>query len=100
MGDLSRPAQSLKGFIRCNLPINVGTASALIFAVKIAAAFLSALIFRFLCTAFYSVYAYIAAVVIAVVEVTLYVTIEENSWAAFQTITEKFKNYLSAAFLP
>lgn len=104
LGELSCPVQSLKGFIGGNLPISVGTAAAVIFAVKIAAAFLAALIFECLCTAFCSVYAYIAAAVIAAVEVILYVTVDGNSWAAFfgkvnfaafQTSAELFKNYLN-----
>jgi len=104
LGDLSRSVQSLKGFIGCNLPISAGAAISLIFAVKIAAAFLAALIFECLCTAFYSVYAYISAAVIAAAEVILYVTIDGNSWAAafgkinlaaFSRSAEIFKNYLN-----
>lgn len=104
LGDLSLPAQSLKGFIGCNLPINIGTAMALIFIVKIAAAFLAALIFECLCTALYSIYAYIAAAVITAGEVLLYVVIDGNSWAAvfgkinlasFSQSAGVFKNYLN-----
>lgn len=103
-GDLSLPVQSLKGFIGCNLPISIGAAMALIFAVKLAAAFLAALIFECLCTALYSIYAYIAAVVIAAGEVIVYVIIDGNSWAAvfgkinlaaFAESAEVFKNYLN-----
>ncbi|MCM1167411.1 MAG: hypothetical protein NC299_16100 [Lachnospiraceae bacterium] len=104
LGDLSRPAQSLKGFIGCNLPISVGAAISLIIAVKIAAAFLAALIFECLCTAFYSIYAYISAAVSAAAEVILYAAIDGNSWAAvfgkinlaaFSQSAEIFKNYLN-----
>lgn len=104
LGDLSLPVQSLKGFIGCDLPISIGAAMALIFAVKLAAAFLAALIFECLCTAFYSIYAYIAAVVIAAGEVILYVVIDGNSWAAafgrinlaaFAESAGVFKNYLN-----
>lgn len=104
LGDLTLPVQSLKGFIGCNLPINIGTAMALIFAVKIAAAFLAALVFECLCTAFYPIYAHIAAGVITAVEVILYVIIDGNSWAAvfgkvnlaaFLEGAEVFKNYLN-----
>lgn len=103
-GDLSLPVQSLKGFIGCNLPISIGAAMALIFAVKLAAAFLAALIFECLCTALYSIYAYIAAVVIAAGEVIVYVIIGGNSWAAvfgkinlaaFAESAEVFKKYLN-----
>ncbi len=104
LGDLSLPVQSLKGFIGCNLPISIGAAVVLIFAVKLAAAFLAALIFECLCTAFYSIYAYIAAAAITAVEVILYVIIDGNSWAAifgkinlaaFLESAEVFKNYIN-----
>lgn len=104
LGDLTLPVQSLKGFIGCNLPINIGTAMAFIFAVKIAAAFLAALIFECLCTAFYSIYAYIATAAITAIEVVLYVFIDGNSWAAILgkvnlaaliESAEVFKNYLN-----
>lgn len=104
LGDLTRPVQSLNGFLGCNLPINVGAVMAMIFAVKIAAAFLAALIFECLCTALFSVYAYIAAAVIAAVEVLLYANIDGNSWAApfgkinlaaFSDSAEVFRNYLN-----
>lgn len=104
LGDLSRPAQSLSGFLGCNLPISVGAVMAMIFAVKIAAAFLAALIFECLCTALFSVYAYIAAAVIAAVEVLLYANIDGNSWAApfgkinlaaFSDSAKVFRNYLN-----
>lgn len=104
LGDLGLPVQSLKGFIGCNLPISVGAAMAIIFAVKLAAAFLAALIFECLCTALYSIYAYIAAAVIAAAEVILFVIIDGNSWAAvfgkinlaaFSDSAEIFKNYLN-----
>lgn len=104
LGDLTRPVQSLNGFLGCNLPISVGAVMAMIFAVKIAAAFLAALIFECLCTALFSVYAYIAAAVIAAVEVLLYANIDGNSWAApfgkinlaaFSDSAEVFRNYLN-----
>ncbi|MBD5128509.1 MAG: hypothetical protein HDT43_01070 [Ruminococcaceae bacterium] len=104
LGDLSLPVQSLSGFIGCNLPINIGTAMALIFIVKIAAAFLAALIFECLCTALYSIYAYIAAAVITAAEVIMFVIIDGNSWAAvfgkinlaaFSQSAGVFKNYLN-----
>lgn len=105
--DLELPVQSLRGFLGCDLPINIGTAIALIFIVKIAAAFLAALIFECLCTALYSIYAYIAAAAIAAAEVLLYVIIDGNSWAAFfgkinlaafSDSAEIFKNYLNINF--
>lgn len=104
LGDLSLPVQSLRGFIGCNLPINIGAAIALIFVVKIAAVFLAALIFECFCTAFYSICAYIAAAVIAACEVLLYAAIDDNSWAAvfgkinlaaFSQSAKIFKNYLN-----
>lgn len=104
LGDLKLPVQSLRGFLGCNLPITIGEAMVLIFAVKIAAAFLAALIFECLCTAFYSIYAYIAAAMITAVEMFLYVIIDSNSWAAvfgkinlaaFSQSAGIFKNYLN-----
>lgn len=104
LGDLSLPVQSLKGFIGCNLPINIGTATALILMTKLAAAFLAALTFECLCTALYSIYAYIAIAMIAAGEVLLYVIIDGNSraaafgkinLAAFSQSAEIFNNYLN-----
>lgn len=104
LGDLTLPVQSLKGFIGCNLPINIGTAAALIFAVKLAAALLAALFFECLCTAFYSIYAYIVMAIITAGEIILYALIDGNSWAAvfgkinlaaFAESAEVFNNYLN-----
>lgn len=104
LGDLSLPVQSLKGFLGCNLPISVGTAMVLIFAVKIAAAFLAALIFECFCTALYSINAYITSAAVAAIEVIFYVVIDDNSLAsvfgkinlvAFIESAEIFKNYLN-----
>ncbi len=104
LGAMSLPVQSLRGFIGFNLPINIGAAMMLIFIVKIAVMFLAALIFECLCTALYSIYAYIAAAVITAIEVILYVIIDGNSWAAvfgkinlvaFSDSAEIFKNYLN-----
>ena len=104
LDDLTRPVQSLSGFLGCNLPISIGAVMAMIFAVKIAAAFLAALIFECLCTALFSVYAYIAAAVLTAAEVLLYANIDGNSWAApfgkinlaaFSDSAEVFKNYLN-----
>lgn len=102
--DLSLPVQSLKGFLGCNLPISIGAAMALIFTVKMAAAFLAALFFECLCTAFYSITAYITSAAVTAAEVILYVVINDNSLtavfgkinlAAFTESAEIFKNYLN-----
>lgn len=104
LGDLSRPIQSVEGFLGCNLPIDVGQAMALIYLFKIAAVFLGGLIFECLCTALYSGFAYLGAGVIAAGEIFLYVTIENTSWAssfgkinlaAFVQSSELFKIYLN-----
>lgn len=104
LGDLSRPIQSVEGFLGCNLPITVGQAIALIYLFKIAAVFLAGLIFECLCTALFSGFAYLGAGVIAAVEIFLYVTIENTSWAssfgkvnlaAFVQSSELFKTYLN-----
>lgn len=101
--DFGLPVQSLSGFIGCNLPINIGTVILLIFSVKIVAVFLSALIFECLCTAFFSIYAYILMAAITAVEILLYV-VDGNYWldvlgrinlAAFTQSIELFKTYLN-----
>lgn len=102
--DLSRPIQSVEGFLGCNLPITVGQAMALIYLFKIAAVFLAGLIFECLCTALFSGVAYLGAGVIAAGEIFLYVTVESTSWsspfgkinlAAFVQSSELFKTYLN-----
>lgn len=102
--DLSQPVQSLKGFLGCNLPISVGAAMVLIFTVKIAAAFLTALIFECLCTALRPINAYIISAAATTVEVILYVVVNDNSpmsvfgkinLAAFAESAKIFKNYLN-----
>lgn len=104
LGDLSRPIQSVEGFLGCNLPIDVGQSMMLIYLFKIAAVFLAGLIFECLCTALFSRFAYLGAGVIAAVEIFLYVTIENTSWAssfgkinlaAFVQSSELFKTYLN-----
>lgn len=104
LGDLSRPIQSVEGFIGCNLPLSVWQAMALMFLFKIAAVFLAGLIFESLCTALFSGIAYLSAGAIAAAEIFLYVTIENTSWAsslgkinlaAFVQSSEIFKTYLN-----
>ena len=104
LGDLSRPIQSVEGFLGCNLPVTVWQAMMLIYLVKIAAVFLAGLVFECLCTALFSGAAYLCAGVIAAVEIFLYVTIENTSWAssfgkinlaAFVQSGELFKTYLN-----
>lgn len=104
LGDLSRPIQSVEGFLGCSLPITVGQAMILIYLFKIAAVFLAGLIFECLCTALFSGFAYLGAGVIAAAEIFLYVTVENTSWvsslgkinlAAFVQSSEIFKTYLN-----
>lgn len=104
LGDLSRPVQSVEGFLGCNLPISVGQAVVLIFIFKIAAVFLAGLIFECLCTALFSGIAYLGAGVIAAVEIFLYAAIENTSYlaalgkinlAAFVQNGNLFKTYLN-----
>lgn len=104
LGDMSRPIQSLEGFLGCNLPITVGQTVMLIYLVKIAAVFLAGLVFECLCTALFPGFAYLGAGAIAAVEIFLYVTVENTSWAsslgkinlaAFVRSSELFKTYLN-----
>lgn len=104
LGELSRPIQSVEGFLGCNLPISAGQAMLLIFIVKIAAVFLSGLIFECLCTVLFSGAAYLSAGVIAAAEIFMYATIENTSWAsslgkinlaAFVQSGKIFKTYLN-----
>lgn len=104
LGDLSRPVQSVEGFLGCNLPITAGQAMVLIFFFKAAAVFLAGLIFECFCTILYSIFAYIGAGVIAAVEIFLYATVESTSWlsplgkinlAAFVQSGGIFKTYLN-----
>lgn len=104
LGDLSRPIQSVEGFLGCNLPISAGQAMLLIFIVKIAAVFLAGLIFECLCTVLFSGAAYLSAGVIAAAEIFMYATIENTSWvsslgkinlAAFVQSSKIFKTYLN-----
>ncbi|MDE6724047.1 MAG: hypothetical protein K2J79_00425 [Ruminiclostridium sp.] len=104
LGDMSRPIQSVEGFLGCNLPFTVGQTLILIYLFKIAAVFLAGLVFECLCTALFSGFAYLGAGVIAAVESFLYVTIENTSWAsslgkinlaAFVQSGEIFKTYLN-----
>ncbi len=104
LGDLSRPIQSVEGFLGCNLPITAGQAMVLIFLFKAAAVFLAGLIFECFCTILYSLFAYIGAGVIAAVEIFLYSTVESTSWlsslgkiniAAFLQSGSIFKTYLN-----
>lgn len=104
LGDLSRPIQSVEGFLGCNLPVSVWQAMVLMFLFKIAAVFLAGLIFECLCTALFSGFAYLSAGIIAAAEIFLYITIENTSWAssfgkinlaAFVQSGEIFKTYLN-----
>lgn len=104
LGDLSRPIQSVEGFLGCNLPVSVWQAILLMFLFKIAAVFLAGLIFECLCTALFSGFAYLSAGIIAAAEIFLYATIESTSWAssfgkinlaAFVQSGEIFKTYLN-----
>ncbi len=73
--DLSLPVQSLKGFIGCNLPINIFSFLIFTFLIKIFSAFFIGLIFWILSVKFSSVISIIFTAVIAVFEIILYLNI-------------------------
>ena len=104
LGDLSRPIQSVEGFLGCNLPIDAAQALILIYLFKISAVFLAGLVFECLCTALFSGAAYLCAGAVSAVEIFLYAAIENTSWAsslgkinlaAFVQSSELFKTYLN-----
>ncbi len=93
LGDLSRPIQSLEGYLGCNLPISVAEFLALTFLFKLSALFICALIAGTLFIRLKNTTAYLSAIGITAVEVALYLLISENS--AFSV----FKQINLAAFV-
>lgn len=79
LGDLSRPVQSLEGYLGCNLPISVAEFLALTFLFKLSALFICALIVSALFIRLKNTTAYLCAIGITAVEVALYLLISETS---------------------
>ena len=79
LGDLSRPAQSLKGFLGCNLRISVRQLMILIFVYKILAMFICALIAQSLFIRFKNTTSYFILLLAGGVETALYLIISETS---------------------
>ena len=93
LGDLSRPIQSLEGYLGCNLRISVLQFLWLTFLVKLVALFLCALIAQTLFIRLKNVTAYLSIIVVAGVETALYLLIGGTS--AFSV----FKQINLAAFV-
>ena len=80
LGDLSRPVQSLSGYLGCNLPISVRELLCLIFAYKILAIFICALISQSLFIRLKNVTAYLTLLLAGGIETALYLLISETSY--------------------
>ena len=102
LGDLSRPAQSLKGFLGCNLRISVRQLMALIFIYKILAMFVCALIAQSLFIRLKNTTSYFILLLAGGIETALYLLIGETSvlspikqinLAAFINSAHLFKTY-------
>ncbi len=102
LGDLSRPAQSLKGFLGCNLRINVRQLLALTFFYKIFAMFVCALIAQSLFIKLKNTAVYFALLLAGGIEAALYLLIDETSifsplkqinLAAFVNSAHLFRTY-------
>lgn len=102
LGDLSRPAQSLAGYLGCNLPISVRELLFLIFVYKILAMFVCALISQSLFIRLKNVTAYLALLLAGGIETALYLLISETSYlspikqinlAAFVNSSHLFRTY-------
>lgn len=79
LGDLSRPVQSLSGYIGCNLTINVIGFMSLTYAVKLFSYVLISLILEAMFTRLKNTTAYIAIIAAAGIETALYLFIDANS---------------------
>lgn len=79
LGDLSRPIQSLEGYLGCNLPISVAEFLALTFLFKLSALFICALIAGALFIRLKNTTAYLSTIGITAVEVALYLLFSETS---------------------
>ena len=102
LGDLSRPVQSLEGFIGCNLPITVLQLILLTVTVKIITAFVIALLFQTLMTKLSNIFAYGVFIGAAAAEIAAYDFISPVSafsffgyinFAAFMNGAELFRTY-------
>ena len=102
LGDLSRPVQSLKGFLGCNIRISVRQLMILIFVYKILAMFICALIAQSLFIRLKNTTAYFILLLAGGVETALYLIISETSvlspikqinLAAFVNSAHLFKTY-------
>ena len=83
LGGLSRPAQSLEGFVGCNLPISVLQLILLTFAVKIITAFVVSLLFQTLMTKLSNIFAYGVFIGAAAAEIAAYAFISPVSAFSF-----------------
>ena len=102
LGDLSRPAQSLKGFLGCNLRISVRQLMMLVFIYKILAMFICALIAQSLFIRLKNTTSYFILLLAGGIETALYLLIGETSvlspikqinLAAFINSAHLFKTY-------
>ena len=102
LGDLSRPVQSLKGFLGCNLRISVAQLLVLVFAYKTVAMSVCALIAQSLFIRLKNTTAYFILLLAGGVETALYLIISETSvlsplkqinLAAFVNSAHLFKTY-------
>ena len=82
LGDLSRPVQSLEGFIGCNLPISVLQMLLIAFVMKACTVFVIAVIFDCLCTKFSVTASIVSLTAIAGIELALYAYVPFSSSAA------------------
>lgn len=102
LGDLSRPVQSLKGFLGCNLKISVRQLMTLVFIYKILAMFVCALIAQSLFIRLKNTTSYFILLLLGGIETALYLIISETSvlspikqinLAAFISSAHLFKTY-------
>lgn len=93
LGDLSRPIQSLAGYLGCNLRITVSQFLALTFVYKLLALFICALIAQAFFIRLKNVTAYLLLILIGGVETALYLLISGTS------VLSVFKQINLAAFV-
>lgn len=102
LGDLSRPVQSLEGFLGCNLKISVSGLLWLTFIYKLFAVFVCALIVQSLFIKLKNTTAYLILLTAGGIETALYLLISETSYlsplkqvnlAAFVNSSHLFKIY-------
>ncbi len=82
LGELSRPVQSIEGFIGCNLPISVFQLLLMVFVIKVLTAFAVTIIFQCLCTKFSVTASLVSLAVAAAAEIVMYALIDFTSAAA------------------